>query len=302
MKHPVISICIPTYGRTEILNKALISIFSQNVEAELFEVCIADNSPTDETKTLLAEKFNNKENIIYKKNNSPGFFNSIEALRLGRGKFLKLSNNYTSYYDGKLNEIIEFLKKEDTDSVVFFLPEEQSGSIKGFSDFNSLLNDIHYFSSWSTSFGIWRNDFELLDQKEMYYDKMFPHVSLLFKLYGKKRIVLNKNEYYFNQKISGKGGYNLPEVFGVGFLDMVIELKEKGVITKKTLRKIRIELLKFISLWNSLTLFDSKISTYDFNNYRSHLKKNYSNLELFAYEGLKSIYLLKHRLKQLIKK
>ena len=95
MDKPIVSICIPTYGRVEILKNTLDSIFSQCVESAKFEVCISDNSPTDETEQMLKLYFSDKTNLVYSKSTSEGFINSIEALKLGDGKFLKLHNNYT---------------------------------------------------------------------------------------------------------------------------------------------------------------------------------------------------------------
>ena len=53
----LVSICIPTYKREEIVRQTLKSIFSQGVDASLFEVCITDNSDSDETKNLLEKEF-----------------------------------------------------------------------------------------------------------------------------------------------------------------------------------------------------------------------------------------------------
>ena len=65
MSYPILSICIPTNNRVDILRKTLNSIFAQHVSSDLFEVCVSDNSRTDETKKLIQEEFSNIPNLIY---------------------------------------------------------------------------------------------------------------------------------------------------------------------------------------------------------------------------------------------
>ena len=60
---PLLSICIPTYKRPEIVKKTIESIFSQGVENSLFDVCITDNSPTDETKNMIENELPKYKNL-----------------------------------------------------------------------------------------------------------------------------------------------------------------------------------------------------------------------------------------------
>lgn len=249
MTEPLVSICIPTYGRKEILKETLNSIFFQNEEESLFEICISDNSPTDETKTMLDACFSNYHNIIYRKSTCEGYFNSIEALKLGNGKFLKLHNNYTCFKKNMFKSFLEEIKKYDENTVLFFLANAKNGntSSSDFDSFDTFMNYISHLSTWSSSFGIWKSDFSKIIQKTEVFDKMFPHTSLLFLLNDKNTYVVSKTSYFVNQNLKKKSGYNLPETFGTRFLGMCDDLYKNEHISVNTYEHIKKDILLFIA-------------------------------------------------------
>lgn len=59
---PLISLCIPSSGRIQFLEKTLDSIYAQETDDSLFEVCISDNSDNNETKKLVETKYSDKNN------------------------------------------------------------------------------------------------------------------------------------------------------------------------------------------------------------------------------------------------
>ena len=248
----LVSICIPTYGRVEILKNSIESIFNSNVSSELYEICISDNSPTDETKDMLEHFFSGKTNIVYRKSTCEGFYNSIEALKLGSGLFLKLHNNYTMVND-RFEEFLNSVRCYDGKEAVLFFTfgSMKSNNLKmEYDSFDQFMYGINYLSTWSTSFGIWKCDFDRLISK-VQVDKMFPHTSLLFKLTDKKKYIVDDGMYFENQTLNKKGGYNLPETFGVRFLGMCKKLLDEECISKKTYDKIKLEIFNFISEWFS---------------------------------------------------
>ena len=72
---PLLSICIPTFNRSELLNVCLATVLPQTVDfADIVEVVVSDNASSDATQTLLskyAERYRfrnhrNKSNIGFK--------------------------------------------------------------------------------------------------------------------------------------------------------------------------------------------------------------------------------------------
>ncbi len=87
MKSPVVSICIPTYNRPDLLLKALKSCLAQSYKD--YEIVITDNSSNEDSKNGI-ESLNNSS-IRYHKNekNIGGLGNLNKALELSQGKYIK---------------------------------------------------------------------------------------------------------------------------------------------------------------------------------------------------------------------
>ena len=62
-KQPILSICIPTFKREYIIDKLIEGILVQNCDESLYEICITDNSETDETKELIERKYASIRNL-----------------------------------------------------------------------------------------------------------------------------------------------------------------------------------------------------------------------------------------------
>lgn len=278
MNMPIVSICIPAYERVEITKKTIESIYNQNVDDSLFEICISDNSKNDNVKEMIYENFHGKENLVYKKSFCEGYLNSIEALKLGNGKYLKLHNNYTLFKKGKLNDFINSILKISEDDYIFFTFGllNNDKDIVAYDSFDYFMKNISIYSTWSTAFGIWEKDFTSLYNK-IEINKMFPHASLLFNLNNKKNYHIDNTEYFDNQDVGKKGGYNLPETFGTVFLSMVDELKNKESISESTKNLIRKDTLGFIAQWYlNVKIFHDKY-TFLFDNWETIINQLYGN-------------------------
>ncbi len=282
----ILSICIPTYGRVEILKETLKSFYATDLDSDLYEICISDNSPTDETKEMLELNFADKKNLVYRKSTCEGYYNSIEALKLGSGKFLKLHNNYTKVKNNFSSFFETINQCSDSDSVIFFTfgAIKANNEIRTYSTFNSFMYCISYFSTWSTSFGIWKSDFVRLMNENIQLDKMFPHTSLLFALTDKSKYIVDDSEYFINQDVGKKGGYNLPETFGTRYLGMCKALLEKGSISEKTYKKIKKGILRFISIWLYKARCYPEKYTFAFDNWKTTISSLYGACAVFRVE------------------
>lgn len=251
-QQPLVSICIPTNNRVDIVRETVKSLLAQGADKNLYEICISDNSKTDETKILLENEFSSVSNLRYGKSDCVGFFNSIEALKLGRGKLLKLHNDYSKFKPGALSQIIEVVRKySESENVIFFAMESIKAPrvITEYYNFNDFLNFISYMSTWSSAFSIWKKDLDFLTAKKIKLDHMFPHTSLLFALTNKPKYIVDNHEYVVNLPLKKKGGYNLVDNFVRLYLTMVKNLLQDGSITTATYRKIEHGIIKFCASW-----------------------------------------------------
>lgn len=277
-----LSICIPTKGRLEILKNTLDSIYlDYEGSHEEFEVVISDNS-TDDLLPQMLSQYDCHPNIVYEKTTSEGFLNSINALKMGKGMFLKLHNDYTIFKAGALSEMISFIKHEATAKPLIFFSNDEKGNnkIARFNSFDSFIYDLSFLNTWSTGFAIWKEDFHKYSRKEV--NKIFPHTSLMLYQYEKKSFVINDVSLFSNQEVNKKGGYNLFNAFAVQYLKMVEDCLKQKQISLRTFKHIKQDLFKkFLVVWYYNTKVAINQYTFDLSDIKASITVFYSEIEYY---------------------
>ena len=111
----VLSICIPTYNRGDMLRQTLESITRQAAFADgnEIEVIISDNASADNTGEVVAgfaAAFPGKIRYHRHPETILPDLNFEAALKLGNGHFLKLHNDNLTVRDGSLAEIVKVVR------------------------------------------------------------------------------------------------------------------------------------------------------------------------------------------------
>jgi len=243
LNKPYISFCIPTFNRLEILQKTIESIYAdKEVDLDDFEVVISDNEPNQSAREII-EKFSYK-NLYYHPTNTTGFLNSFNVLKFGNGHFLKLHNNYTMLKRNSLKEMIEEVKRNLNSKPVIFYTDglKQYNAIRKYDSYDKFMRALSYFSSWSTGFGIWKDDFNKVEGA-IKINEYFPQTSLLVTQSDKVDFIINDLNVFDNQHIPKKGGYNIFKVFAVDFVSLIKGEYDAGKISRETFDKIKSDLL-----------------------------------------------------------
>lgn len=301
---PLVSICIPTYKRPEIVKKTIKSILNSGVTSDILNICITDNSTTDETKSMIEEEFLSYGMVNYKKTVCPGFMNSIEALKYGDGEFLKLHNDYSKFKHGELEKFVNVIKKYQKEKPVMFFSMgalRKKHKIEEFRTFNDFMYDIHYYSTWSSAFGIWKDDFDYLLKQQIDMDKMFPHTSFLFMLTSAKNYIVDDSEYVDNLPLKKKGGYNLPDNFIRLYLNMVKHILVNEEISDKTYAKIESGIIRFVAKWYSEVNYNKDIYSFSFDNDVKIIRDICGYEAVNKYKAWKLCFDFKYRVKKLLK-
>lgn len=289
---PILSICIPTFKREYLIDQLVKGIYAQNCDPTLYDICITDNSETDETKDLIERKYSDRPNLHYKKVNCKGFMNSIEALKFGNGKFLKLHNDYSMFTEGSLQKLIETAQKYEAEKPVIFYTLRGKKELQKYSDFISFMNSINYLSTWSTSFTIWKADLDRLLDSGIECNYMYPHTTLLFAQHYKKAYIVDDDRYFVNLQPKKKGGYNLVDNFVRIYLDMVkTDLVNNNVISKATYRKIEHNILRFCAA-NYVNLKDRENYTFSFDNQKEIIVKQCGKIGYIIFNMFMVVYKL----------
>ncbi|MBO6218734.1 MAG: NAD-dependent epimerase/dehydratase family protein [Treponema sp.] len=278
---PVISLCIPSSGRTHFLKETLNSIFEQQTDTSLFEVCISDNSDNEETRKLLENEYADKKNIKYKKSTEYSYLNLIEALKMANGTYLKLLNDYTYLNDKQtLNYMINTVSKyAGSNTVVFFSLQEKNKEPKDYNNFDSFLKNVSYIETAAPCFGIYKSVFYSIMKSGVTLNYWFPHVTLLHNQAAEKYIV-DDTKILKSLSVKKKGGYNLPMVFGNEYIKMNELLLNTDKISRSTFDFVRLETLDFIANWYSRSKYDKKHCSFDFSEMKNWLSNYYNEREI----------------------
>ena len=116
-----LSICIPTFNRSQSLKNCLNSIIlNKKLNSKEFEICVLDNCSNDETKEVV-DKAKEKININYKKNqtNIGRVKNYLQVVEMAKGDFVWLIGDDDLLMTNAVSEVIKLIQNF-SDKVDFF--------------------------------------------------------------------------------------------------------------------------------------------------------------------------------------
>ncbi len=213
----LLTIAIPTYNRSKILNKTLKSITTDSAFCDIIEIVISDNCSTDDTYEVVAEYTKKYSNVKYYRNEqNVNDLNFALALSYGKGKYLKLLNDTARFKQGKLQSIVSLIEKnqENENNLMFYDNNVfYKNTIKQCSNLNDFVKNSSFFVTWIGNFGTWRKAFLELENKDQCSYLKLPQVDWSFRLANKYETILIYDDFYEVEYIREKGGYNLFQIF-----------------------------------------------------------------------------------------
>ncbi|CAN1492245.1 WcaA Glycosyltransferases involved in cell wall biogenesis [Flavobacteriaceae bacterium] len=264
MNQILLSICIPTYNRCEVLDNTLNSLFSNpEFDSNKIEVIISDNCSDDDTQVTvgkypLAKYYRNKENV------KDGIFLNI-ALEYANGHYIKLFNDTVSFKPGALGSMINHIEENlgSGNNLFFyqnmFLNKNRKIIIN---DEVSYLKEVSFLSTWIVNFGIWIDDFNKIEDKNRYSKLLFPQVDWSYKtVQNKKNTVIYFDDYYDVYTPNKKGGYPFFDTFINNYL-YIIKQQDFSLINYE-IEKFRL-CNRFVFKWLNI-LFIKEKSKYNFD-------------------------------------
>lgn len=290
---PILSICIPTYNRARYLKKSLNSIVEQEIfqKTSDVEIIISDNCSTDNTRQVVerfVEQYGDKVKYFCNEKNLNDKNIELSLLR-GTGAFLKVQNDTILMHQNSLSEMVNFIITNlKTKPILFFLNKNNiKDKISNFSNSDEFISHISFFSTWIGGFGMWKEDFDFLQDFSKEAEKKIPQTDVIFRLlsFKKHSSVLN-TQLVSVQRVNKKGGYNIAKVFSKNYLDILKDAVSKKIISATTYDKEKkLILLKHINKF----YFDIN-NNYDFEkgNYWLYTKDYHYNF--YYYLALAKIF------------
>lgn len=220
----LLSICIPTYNRGEILQETLNNLVSDKHFDDEVEIVVSDNASTDNTRTI-CENYSKKYNrfVYYRNEKNVQIYNFYQVLCLAHGKYLKLVNDTCVFRNDILGQIKETIRNSDETHALLFPSISYFVKAKKHivsENINDTLKYLSYNATWSPTFGIWKRDFNAIcDNTD--YETLMPQVDWIYRISLKKKIDLHYDRYFDVQWTGSKGNYNYMKTFAVNYLDML---------------------------------------------------------------------------------
>lgn len=248
-KEPLLSICIPTRNRADVLNQCLKSIVEDPEFSDDVEIVVSDNCSTDNTKDVVISYSSNNQNIKYFRNDSDvgGDRNILLSLERGTGTFLKLNNDYSIFKEGALGFLLHEIKENIEEKPVLYFHKSNNYPCKEeiITDFNDILKKEKWSMSWIGSYGYWKDDFQNFEERDRRINTMFQQVDWFIRSFKKKKKILYLSKDLttrlpFNAK---QGGYNFIEVHTKNYLIQFQELVSEGLLQEKTIEYVKKEAL-----------------------------------------------------------
>lgn len=287
---PLLSICIPTYNRASILDGNLAVVYEQ-IKGKDFpiEVIVSDNCSSDNTSFIVNKYITDGMKISYIRNNvNTGMDgNFAQCYRRANGKYILVLGDDDYLIDGKLEKLINYLRKGDY-GLVHLKTNSNSSSEEVFYDPEKFLQNISYWITYITS--------NIINSKyieEYNFEQYFGTYLTIVPLYlaasikHEKNLIISERIFADGIVSNTNGGYNFFEVFSENYLRLWRTFVSNGQISSSLYRFIKHDIYKRFLIPNIYYLLIKK----DVNNYRlenswGNLLKQYAFCSYFYFDPL----------------
>lgn len=272
----LLSLCIPTDGKVNLVIPTIESIYSQGVDLSLFEVIVTDNGSSDDLSRIIDQY--TYPNFHYYRTTSAGFTNQIDAFEKSTGIFCKLVSHRCRFLPGSLESLIGLVKKYmDSKPIIYcadgYLKIDELSECKDMDDF---INKMTYRISWSGGTCAWQKDISNLRERSI--DELFPHLVFLFGLREATQYVIWNKKITTMEDDRKKGGYNYYHAFGVRLLDIVDRLRLNNCISSDTFLKFKSDLFLFLSDTYIIEKIIPSKHKYDLKDIKKSISVHYGKL------------------------
>lgn len=256
---PVVSICIPTYNRANLLQLTLESITVQSIFTQTndIEIVISDNYSDDETQAIsqnFCNAFPGKIKYYRQSETISPDINFEFVMSKGSGTYLKLHNDNLVIRDGALEDMVKIFQATVSDKPIVFFTNgnmKLGEQIEVLGNINDFVRRVSYFSTWIGGFGMWRDEFHAISDITRNAHLRLLQTDVIFRLLaaGKCAVVVYET-YFYNLPVgrkggyNQKGGYNIAEVFGKNYLQILKSyLQPNGLLDNETFQAEKKSLL-----------------------------------------------------------
>lgn len=209
----LLSICIPTYNRKNLLKLTIDSIVQQlNVNWKLIQIIVTDNNSDDGTDEMLSHYIENYSSICYYKNKENiGAVNNMEkGISYAEGDYVWVVGSDDILVENSIEKVLDIIKDYQNIDLIFlnsyyYLPHEQENltsrtddiknkKIKTIGKADGIYPISHLTDTSNDAFTSiytiimnryhWQNAFQMVDKKKQSFDSAInciPHAFYITK-------------------------------------------------------------------------------------------------------------------------
>lgn len=302
-KQPLLSICIPTYKRSQFLRISL-ERFRQAIKPYMeIELIVSDNCSPDDTPVVVQNVVDNGLSCKYirnEKNLGPDA-NFLQCFHEAKGKYIWLCGDDDFILPEKLKHLYDLLASNDyglielnTDSSNFKL------SPKVMVDAGDFLSEVHVWITF-VSGNIFRKEVVAMIDSEKYKESFLIQTPyfLTSATMGFPNVMYYPQVLETGADSANNGGYNLFQVFCQNLLSMIHDKVDEGKLTEQQFKCIKKSIFcKWMISYYERFFFRHDYGSFKMENAREILHKWYGK-EPYYYIAIAEQY-LKHIIKKII--
>ena len=233
----LLSICIPTYNRSEYLKKTLESLVTQKGwPFPDVEIVISDNASSDDTASVIAEYISRyPENIRGRslKNEIHAHDNFDLVMSSADGEFIKLNNDTLMWEPGMLEKFVAVIRGTSAD--IFLTPSTHMAPVAGkenliLKDMDDVISNCSYFLTWIGNLCVRKSIFLSLDDRNRRIATRLTQVDIILRLIASGvGVVIDGRIFFRTQEVVKKLDYQIVEVFCCNYFGLLGEYLENGI-------------------------------------------------------------------------
>jgi glycosyltransferase, family 2 len=238
----ILSICIPTYNRAKILDRAL-----ENIERELrtidtneIEFIISNNCSTDNTESVIQKYIERGVPIKYicNERNIGADDNIVQCFKKGKGKYIWVLGDDDFLKEGALKTIINNIQEKDYGLIHLEAKSKKNRISTEYTEVEEFMKDISFWITFITSH-IVNSKFVSQIDFEKYRNTCFYQIPLYITAAKKSKTNLMIHQKLFEEAkdVKNSGGYNFFETFVINYLtirkELLIDTRNESIYYEK---------------------------------------------------------------------
>lgn len=303
-EQPILSLCIPTYKRAEILRENLKGIYEQlkTIDTNEVELIVSDNCSPDNTYEVVVSMKELGMPIIYNRNeeNIGADRNFLKCMRMATGKYMYLLGDDDFLEDNAIDRLLNVLRGHEYGLVYIDTRYELDGSVKEYQDRIEFIKQVSYFYTFMSGCVFRTDAVRCVKDAERYISTNLLQMPFYLQstfLSDLNAVIKFPILMQVGADANNNGGYNFFEVFVRNYQTIIREY----INDKKLLAWLKKDIWLFVWMFTRRLLIDKNVGNFKTENGWQILFEYYGREWYFWWTLLKYPFgTLKRKIKKML--